>query len=150
MGFALRPSHNQNLFSLSYCLDPHGNSSLRNIIDPLKVISCIFSSDSMQVDQPSDTINGWWRFIKTYMSCPSNTQDLNIDPPIRFDFMLIICTKLSDFWPIDLSIRNVNIFLGDVYVVEEVDVHVIVIGFGVVVGYWIIFIQIESHHVFKS
>ena len=72
-----------------------------------------------------------------------------IDSSIAFYFIFVIGTEFGHFVSGDLSVWNVNVFFGNVDVVEEVRLHVIVVGFDVVVLDWIVLIQVKCHYVFE-
>lgn len=137
---ALRPRHDYDLFSLSNSVDSHGDCAFRDVFYSTKAVGSIFSSDSMEIHQAGDTVDRRRRLIEPDMSSPSNTQYLDIDSSISFDLFLIISTKLDHILSLDFSIRNVNIFFGYVDVIEEVIVHVVVVGLGVIILDGIVFI----------
>ena len=63
------------------------------------------------------------------MSCSADSQDLQINPSIAINFLLIVLTVLCYLIPGHLTIWNVDIFLRDVDVIEKVVVHVVIVGF---------------------
>lgn len=84
------------------------------------------------------------------MASPTNTQDLNIDTSIGLDLLLVGITKLSDILSCYFSIRDVDVLWGDVNVLEEIVVHVVVVGVGVGGLDGVVFVQVESHHILKT
>jgi hypothetical protein len=61
------------------------------------------------------------------MSRTSNTQQLNIDASIGIDLLFVLLAELGDLPSLELSIGNVDVFSGNVDVVEKVEVHVVVV-----------------------
>ncbi len=94
----------------------------------------------MKIHQTSNAIDRRRRFIEAYVTSPADPQDLNINTSILFDLFLIISTKLYYIFSFDFSIRNIDVFLGDVNVIEEMMVHVVVVGLRVIIFDRIVFV----------
>lgn len=84
------------------------------------------------------------------MSCPSNSQNLYINPSISLDLLLISITKFGDILSWYFSIGNVDILGGDVDVFEQIVVHVLVVGVGVGRLDGVVFVQVESNHILEA
>lgn len=84
------------------------------------------------------------------MSWSPNTKDLKVNSSELFDFLFIIPTELGDLASLNLSVRDVDVFSGDVDVIEEVVVHVIVVGLGVGPFDGVVLIEVERYDVFKT
>lgn len=83
----------------------------------------------MQVDEPGDGFLRGWGLVESNMSCSADAQDLQINPSIAINFLLIVLTVLCYFFSGHLTIWNVDIFLRDVDVIEKVVAHVVIVGF---------------------
>ncbi len=149
ISFSFRPCHYNDFLGFFDCVDSHCDCSCRNFIDSAEWFWSISSSDSVQIYQSCTTVDWWGWFIETYVSSSSNTKDLDVDTSIGLNFLLIIFTELCHLWSFDLSIRYVDIFLGNINVLEKIVPHVKVVWFRIVMFYWVIFIKIKGDDVFK-
>lgn len=150
IGLALRPSHYQYLLSLTNSVNPHCYRTFGDVINTAKTVGRVFPCDSVEVDQTSDTVDGRGRFVESNVTSAANAQNLNIYPSIGLDLVLIVRTKLNHILSPDLAIGNVDIFPGNVDVVEEVVIHVVIVRLGVVVLDGIVLVQVESDHPLKT
>ena len=150
VGLALWPSHYQNFFGLANSVNSHGDGAFGNVLEPTETVSCIFSGDSVQVDQSSDAVDRRGRLVEPDVTGAADAQYLNIYSSIRFYLFLVIRTKLDDIFPADLSAGNVDIFSGDVDVIEEMVIHIVVIWLWIVVLDGKVLIQVEGYHIFEA
>ena len=150
VGLALRPGHYQYFLSLTNSVDSHGYRAFGDVFNSAETVGRVFSCDSVEVDQASDTVNGRGRLVESNVTSAANAQNLNIDSSIRFDLVLIVRTKLDHTLSADLPIGNVDVFAGNVDVVEEVVIHVVIVRLGVVVPDGIVLVQVESDHLLKT
>jgi hypothetical protein len=74
------------------------------------------------------------------VASPADTQDLNINTSIFFDLLFIVSAKLDYIFSFDLSVGDIDAFLGDVNVIEEMVVHVVVVGLWVIIFDGVVFI----------
>jgi hypothetical protein len=84
------------------------------------------------------------------VSCPSDSQNLNIDASVRLDFLFVIFTKFGDLIPFDLSVRNVDVFFQNIDVAEQILPHVVVVRLRVIVADWVVLVKIESDYIFEG
>jgi hypothetical protein len=84
------------------------------------------------------------------VSSSPDSQYLDIYPSVRLHFLLVIPAVLYHVFSLDLAIRNIDILFRDINVVEEVMVHIIVVGLCVVVLDGIVLVQIESYHILEA
>lgn len=148
--FTFRPSHNQDLFSLFDSVDTHRYSALGYFLHTSEATCCVFPGESVQINQPGDTVYRRRRFIKPNVPSSSNAQNLQVDSSIGLDFLFIVGTELDDSRSFDLAVRNIDVFLGDVNMIEEVVVHVVIVGFWVVFLDGVVFIQVEGNYVLET
>jgi uncharacterized membrane protein len=83
------------------------------------------------------------------MASSAYSQYLQVDSSIIFYFLLVLITKGADFFFRELSIRDVNVFCRYINMVEQVDSHVVVIAFSIVLQNGIILVKIECNYIFK-
>ncbi len=84
------------------------------------------------------------------MACSTNTQDLDINASVGFDLFLIAIAEFSHLLPLYFSIGNVDVFRGDIYMFEEIVVHVIVVRVRITGLDGIVLVQVESYHIFEA
>lgn len=150
VSFTLRPSHDNNLFSLLDCIDTHCYRSFWDIIDSIEGLWSVSSCKSVQIYQPGTTVD-WWRWlVKTNVPCPSDSQNLNINASVRFNFLFIILTKFGHLIPFDLSVWNVDVLFQNIDVTKQILPHVIIVRLRVIVANWVVLIKIESDYVFEG
>ena len=104
----------------------------------------------MKIDQPCDTLDGGRRLVEANMSRPPNAKQLDVDSSEGIDFFLVLETELGHIFSGNFSIWNIDVFPGDINMVEKVEVHVVVVGFRVIIGNWEILVQIEGHHILEA
>ena len=78
----------------------------------------------MQVDKSGTTVDGRGRLVKADVTSSPDTQNLDVNSTIGFNFLLIVFTKFSNLSSFDFTIWNVDVFLGNVNVVEKVVPHI--------------------------
>lgn len=149
ISFSLRPGHYNDSLCLLNGMNSHCNGCFWNIICSTKSFWSISSGESVQINKSCATVNWWWRFIESNVSCSSNTKDLNVNSTKLFYLFFIIWTKFSDIWSFDFSIRNVHVLFWNVNMMEKVVPHVKVVWFRIIMFDWVIFIKIECDNVFK-
>jgi len=84
------------------------------------------------------------------VSSSTHTEDLNVDSSIREYFFLIVRTEIDDFSSIDLSVRNVDVFFGNIDVIKKMVVHVVVVRLFIVFLNRIVLIEVECHHILET
>lgn len=94
----------------------------------------------MKINQSGATVDWWGRLVKTDVASPSDSQYLNIDSPMLFNFVLVSWTKVSDLVLCNLTVGYIYILFRNVDMAEEIIPHVEIVGLGIVVFYGIIFV----------
>lgn len=104
----------------------------------------------MEVYQSGDAVDRRGRLIEADMSSPSDSEDLQVDASIELNLLLVVLAELYDRFPRDLAVGDVDVLSRDIDVVEQVQIHVVVVGLGVVALDRIVLVQIEGHYVLET
>lgn len=148
--FSLPPSHYDDFFSFFDSIDSHTDCTFRHFLHTSKWVCCVFSGQSMKIDKPSDTLDRGWRFVETDVSRPADSQNLDVDASIWSDFLFITKAKIGDVSSLNFTIRDIDIFFGYIDVVEEIEVHVVIVGLRVLFRDGEVLIQVEGHNLFET
>lgn len=148
--FTLRPSHYYNAASFANCLYSHSYCAFRDVLYSIELISCIFSCKSMKIDKSCRTFNWGGRLIKPDVASSTDSQNLNIDATIAFNFFLIFLAILGYLLSWQFSIRNIYILWQNVDMIKQILSHVKVIALSVCLQNRIILIKIKCDHILKG
>ena len=85
----------------------------------------------MEINESGATVDGRWWLVEANMASPSDTENLNVDASVRLDFLFIILAEFGDFGSFDFSVGNIDVFFGNVNVLEEIVPHVKIVRFRV-------------------
>lgn len=130
-------------------MNTHGDRSFWDVIDSSKWFWGVSSCESMQINESCTTVD-WWRWlIESNVSSSSNTKNLDINSTIGFYLLFVVLTKLSNLWSFNFSVWNVDVFFGNVNMMEKIVPHVKVVGLRIIVFNWVIFIKIESDNILE-
>lgn len=84
------------------------------------------------------------------MASPSDAQHLQIYSSVAFYFFLISFTELSDLFLGEFAIWDVNVFFGNIDVVEQVLSHEVVVALNIILGDRVVLVQVKGHHILEG
>lgn len=148
-GLGFRPGHDDYFFCFADCLNSHSDSAFGHFLNTSEWIGSIFSSQSMQVYQPSNTFNRRRWLIESDMASSTYSQNLKVYSSIFLNLLFIFITELCNIFSWDLTVRNINVLFWDVNMVEQIVMHIEVIALDVVFSNGKILIEVESHYIFE-
>ena len=139
--------NHQNLLCLHNGLDAHSISLLRNIIDAGEETLVCFNGAGLQIYTVSQSSEGVIRLVKSDMSIVAKAQKLKIYAADLFDDLIVasalfIAVRFG-------SIRNIGAGQVDIYMLEQIIVHEIVVALIIVSGQTLVFIQVYSRNTGK-
>ena len=89
------------------------------------------------------------RLVEAYVARTAYAQKLKIQPAVRLYLHIVVGAILFQFVQRHVSVRNIDILRQYVHMIEQMFMHERPIALGIVTGYAVIFVQIESHYVCK-
>lgn len=111
------------LFGLHYWANTHGDGILGDIFNPVEWWWRIWSSFTIEGDQPSFGFDWWSWLIETYVAGASHSQELEIDTTRLVDFFFITLAECIYIVFGDGSIWDVDILRVDINVIEKHLMH---------------------------
>ena len=122
---------------------------LRDILLTVETSRVVTTGDPFQMNHSSDAARTRWWLIETNMSRPTDTEYLKINSTCLHDLPLIFLAEFINLILGDFSRRYMNVFLGDIDVIEELCSHKVMVAFRIAMAYRIVFVQVEGHYILK-
>jgi hypothetical protein len=74
------------------------------------------------------------------VSGSSNSKNLKVNSSVTLDFLFIVFTKLGNFTFGNLTIRDIDVLREDIYMIEQIVPHIVIVTFDIVLCDGVIFI----------
>ena len=128
----------------------------------------VVSSQLIKSDQSGLALDGTSRLVEADMSSSANTENLEVETSESGNLLFIVLAELVDLRLLQSTVRNIDIFLWNINMVEEMLVgvfilhkllsnvgvfyyvfHVLIIALESCFGDWVVLIEVEGDHVFE-
>lgn len=109
----------------------------------------VVSSQLIKSDQSGLALDGTSRLVEADMSSSANTENLEVETSESGNLLFVVLAELVDLRLLQSTVRNIDIFLWNINMVEEMVFHVLIIALESCFGDWVVLIEVEGDHVFE-
>lgn len=109
----------------------------------------VVSSQLIKSDQSGLALDGTSRLVEADMSSSANTENLEVETSESGNLLFIVLAELVDLRLLQSTVRNIDIFLWNINMVEEMVFHVLIIALESCFGDWVVLIEVEGDHVLE-
>lgn len=109
----------------------------------------VVSSQLIKSDQSGLALDGTSRLVEADMSSSANTENLEVETSESGNLLFVVLAELVDLRLLQSTVRNIDIFLWNINMVEEMVFHVLIIALESCFGDWVVLIEVEGDHVLE-
>ena len=149
-GLVFAPGHEHQLLGAQDGAHPHGDGEVRHVFLTAEVARRILAGDAVQRDAPGERFAARSGFIETDVTRASDAQDLQVNAAHRINRLFVLPAMGEDLVRCDRALGDVDVFLGNVDVIEQLVCHEAAIAFRVVPLQAVVLIQVEGDDVLEA
>ncbi len=149
-GFVFSPGHEDEAAGAEDGADAHGDGEVGDVFLAPEVGGGVLAGDAVEGDAAGEGIAGGAGFVEADVAGAADAENLKVDAADGVDFVFVGFAVGEDLIRGDGARGDVDVFGGDVDVVEELLAHEAGVAFGVVGGEAVVFVEVEGDDVLEA